>query len=168
MKKVLFLGIAMVLVLSSMSFAATRYGVGGTIGTYSIYSQPTLVVNIDDKWNILFGYETKGTGAGEEVQTHMLVGGTYYMFKSDTVSAGPSLYYYSEGKNTGGGLKAADYTVTHVILGLTAKVTLIPSLDIKADVLVYDSVAGTFAGAEVGGYNQMFSTFQLSAVYYIL
>jgi hypothetical protein len=168
MKKLLLLGFAFIFVLSSLSFAAVRYGVGGSVGTYSIYSQPTLVVNFDDKWNLIFGYKSLGTGDGEEAQNSVLVGGTWYMIKNDTVSAGPSLFYYSNGTNTGGGTKAADYTTTHTILALTAKAALVSFLDLRADVLLYDSVGGKFAGVDVKGYNEILSTFQFSAIFYIL
>jgi hypothetical protein len=168
MKKVLFLGLALVFVLSSMSLAAIRYGVGGSVGTTSIFTQPTLVVNVDDRYNILLGYKSLGTGDGEEVQTSFLVGGTWYMMKNDTVSAGPSIYYYSQGTNTGGGTKAADYTVTHTILGFTAKAALVSFVDLRADVLLYDSVGGTNAGSSIKGYNQVLSTFQLSAIFYFM
>jgi hypothetical protein len=168
MKKALLLGLLMVFVLGSMSFAAVKYGVGGSMGTSSFYSQPTFVVNVDDSWDAVLGYKSLGTGDGEEAQTSLLVGATWYMMKNGVLSAGPSLYYYSEGRNTGGGQKAADYTVTHTIVGFTAKAALLPNVDLKADVVLYDSVGGQYAGGDVKGQNQVLSTFQLSAIFYIM
>ena len=158
----------MVFVLSSMSFAAVQWGVGGSFGTDSIYSQPTLVVNVDNSWDVSLGYKSLGTGDNEEAQTTFLVGATWYLMKNGPVSAGPSLYYYSEGRNTGGGQKAADFTVTHTILGFTAKAALVSNVDLKADVILYDSVGGIYNGSDVKGQNQVLSTIQLSAIFYFM
>ena len=168
MKKALLFGLLMVFVLGSMSFAAVKYGVGGSVGTNSFYSQPTLVVNVDDAYDVVFGYASSGTGDGEEAQNRLLLGGTWYTMKYGTLLAGPSLYYYSKGTNTGGGTKAVDYTETHTILGFTAKGALTSFMDLKADVVVFDGIAGQSAGNAIKGYNTVLSTFQLSGIFYFM
>jgi hypothetical protein len=154
-----------------MSFAAMKLGVAGSFGTDSWDTQPILVItpgnlkNVD--YDILVGYSSVGVGEDIDAQVGMLVGGTWWLGMNGPINYGMTAIYYSQGITNGGvgGDKASDNTITSLDLMFSAKTPIVPSLDARADVLLYSSVAGKYLGDDIKSSNQMLSTIQLSLVY---
>ncbi len=156
-----------------------KIGVVGSFGTNSWFSHPGLVItpgnNKDINYDILVGYSSVGMGEDVDANVGLLIGGTWWVGQSGPITYGPSLVYYSYGTtdfsdtvDTHGHVvsdKASDNTTTSLNFIFTAKTQLIPSIDLRADVVVYSSVSGKHYGEDLKSYNQMLNTIQVSLVY---
>jgi len=173
MKKAMLLIFVFVFIFASMSSAEIKLGIGTpfivltTPNTSSLvygYDQPTFVISFDDTVDLVLGYRQTGQGKDEDPQTDTLGGIVWYMMKRGPIVAGPSVFFYSDGVNTGGGDKASDNTITHTIIGLSVKAAIIPGIDLRTDVVLSDSIGGKIAGFDVEGVSETFSRLQVSAV----
>jgi hypothetical protein len=172
MKKILLLSLVAIFVFSGMASAAMKLGVVGSFGTDAWFTHPGLVItpgnNKSINYDILLGYSSIGTGDGNDANVGMLLGGTWWMGQNGPIAYGPTVVYYSQGivgnpADTNG--KAADNTATSLNLVFSAKTALIPSVDVRADVLVYSSVSGQIGGDDIKDSNLMLSTIQLGLQY---
>jgi hypothetical protein len=149
MKKTILLTLVALFVCSSMSMAAIKYSFGGSFSTSSYTTQPLLVVNFDDKYDLVAGYQTIAEGSGNDSQTNMVLGGTMWTMKNGPITCGWSGYYVSFATPTGG--KASDDTVSGLNLGFTAKTDLVPSVSLRGDAILLSTVSGKAGGADTGG-----------------
>jgi hypothetical protein len=164
--------LALIMVFSAVGPAfAMKLGLAGSFGTSAWDTQPILVIspeNMKDvKYDILLGYSSVGKGEDIDASIGMLLGGTWWAWQSGPISYGPSLIYYSQGTTYNGldGDKASDNTITSLDLIFSVKTTLIPSVDIRADVIVLTSVSGKSGGSDLKSVNTMLDTIQLAIVY---
>jgi len=171
MKKTLLFGLAFVLIFSTMSSAAMKLGVAGSFGTNAWFAHPGLVItpgNMKDvNYDILIGYSSVGMGEDIDANVGMLFGGTWWIGQSGPITYGPTVVYYSQGICSGQlkGDKSSDNTMTSLDFVFSAKTTLVPSLDLRADVLVYSSVSGQYLGDDIKSSNTMLDMIQLGLVY---
>ena len=94
MKKTLFFVALLVVALATVSSAASlKWSFGGSFSTNSFTPQPTLVCNIDDKWDVIAGYQQITNGSGNDSNSMLLLGGTMWLFSKGPVDCGWSAYY---------------------------------------------------------------------------
>jgi hypothetical protein len=163
MKKTLLLTILSILVLSSISFAVTKWSFGGSFSTNSFSTQPTLVVNFDDKYDLVAGYQTIAQGSGNDQASRLLLGGTMWTFKTGAISCGWSAYYLSN-VFPSLGTKAEDNTLTAINIGFTAKTQLVSGVQLRADAILLSSVTGKSGAVDAGG-SSICPSLQLSLLF---
>ena len=150
MKKALFLVLIFVIAFSTMSSAAAlKWSFGGSFSTSSFSTQPTLVCNIDDKWDVVAGYQSITNGSGNDANSKLLLGGTMWMFSKGSIDCGWSAYYLADAFPNGA--KASDNTLTSINVGFTAKTALVSGVTLRGDAILLSSVSGKVSGADAGG-----------------
>jgi len=171
---------------ASMSSAAVKIGVYAPIGIESCtpitdtawYTHPALIItpgNVKDvDYDIFVGYSSVGNGEDIDADTSLILGATWWTGQAGPITYGPSIFYYSQGVIEfmnggayGGGSesKASDNTMTSTNLVFSMKTAILPSLDLRADILVLSSVGGKAAGNDIKSFNEMFNTIQLGIAY---
>jgi hypothetical protein len=165
MKKAVVLSLVLMLALAGIASAGIGVGAPVLLGPAVagiVTVQPNFVLGIDSL-DIVAGYSSLAQGTGSNAQTHFVVGGAYYLLKNGPVSAGPSLFYVSNGLNTGT-QRAEDNTRTNTMIGFSAKAPLASGIDLRTDAILYNMVGGKQGGVEIKDMNQILPAVQLSVV----
>jgi len=170
MKKIFFLALIIAFGLSSMSFAAMKVGVYGSIGTSGWWTCPAFVItpgNLKDvNYDVILGYSSHGEGEKTDANVDTLVGGTWWIGQSGPIYYGPTLACYSVGQvGYGSRDKLSENTVTATAVVWSMKTQLIPQLDVRADILVYSSVGGQLAADGVNDSNRILDVIQIGLQY---
>jgi len=175
MKKLILFTMVFVFMFAGMSSAAAiKLGVIGGFGNNSWYQHPALVItpgNISDvNYDIVVGYYSIGVGEDIDANVGMLLGGTWWVGQKGPITYGPSLVYYTQSTAHSAsplidGDKASDNYITSLNFICSGKTTLIPSVDLRADVVVYSSVSGQDTGDAIKEHNRMLDSIQLSLQY---
>jgi len=132
---------------AGMSFAANKWDFGGAFSTNSYTSQPILVVNIDNKYDVVVGYQTIPGASGQDATSSILLGGTMWTFKTGAINCGWSLYYLSSVFADPGD----DNKLTALSGAFTVKTQLVQDVTLRADAILLSSTSGKVNANDYAG-----------------